>query len=378
MLNHFESEERMNHSKPGLNQDGDLDEKTGMKKKKPENRNSQVVRILRVIRVLEIYPQGISAEKIHQLLADEHIECDIRTVYRDLAAIQDSHFPVESFKNEEGENRWRFSAVATVSGKIQISYNEIVALYIARECLDPLKGTPIYNDIQVFFDKVAKLLGPNAQKELGSFDKLIGFKAKPTWTTGIKQEIFDCVHSACHEGHVIRLEYRSNSDRSRGQISERRVGPLGILLSDSSIYLIAKDLGDNVIKKFSMVRILTASWTEDSFDNAGFSLGEVFKSDFGMLSLGPVESVTINIREPIASYVVERRWHDSQKVIRREDGSLDLTMVVRVNNELARWVLGLGAEAKVVGPESLKGQVEKIAKDILTHYNGDGTYRTAS
>ncbi|MBN8542369.1 MAG: WYL domain-containing protein [Deltaproteobacteria bacterium] len=329
------------------------------------SRNGQVVRILHVIRVLERHPQGISAAYAHAVLVDEGFTEGIRTIYRDLAAIQEAHFPLESFDDDQGEKKWRFNSVATVGGKIQISYEEIIALYISKECLEPLKGTSFFKDIQSFFDKVEKLLGPKVQAELRDLAQTYSFRASPMWTTGIPQEVLDVVHRACIEGHEISIEYRSNNSSA----TNRRIGPLGIYLADSSIYLIAKDLADGIVKKFALVRIRSAHWTETAFENGQpFSIEDFYKDDFGVLSSGEVAEVTIRITEPIASYVAERRWHHSQRTTRLNETMIELKLKVKINQELARWVLSLGPSAEVLSPSNLESEVLKLADGVAQTY----------
>jgi predicted DNA-binding transcriptional regulator YafY len=338
--------------------------------KKNENRNAHVVRVLSVIKILERNPQGITAEDVLTALAANGIDVSIRTVYRDIHAIEEAHFPIEKIVDEtDGRHLWHFSAIATVAGKIQISYEEIVALFISKEHLDPLKGTAFYKDIQSFFDKVEKLLGPRVQKELRQLGNTITFRATPMWATGIPQEVLDCVHHACVESHQILIDYKSNTDANRGKISKRKVGPLGIYLADSNIYLIAKDLSDGVVKKFALSRVVSAQWTDEPFStDAGFSMEKQFKDDFGVLSAGEIADVTIRIAEPIASYVAERRWHESQRVIRKDDFSIEFSIRVRVNSELSRWILSLGPAAEVLSPQSLRDDLATISSAVAAKY----------
>ena len=337
---------------------------------KDSNRHGQVVRILHVIRVLERHPSGITAAGISAELKSLGFAQTIRTTYRDLKAIQQAHFPLESDEDGHGDNKWRFKSIATVAGKIQISYEEIVALYISQECLAPLKGTSFFKDIQSFFDKVEKLLGPKVQAELRELSKTYSFRASPMWTTGVPQEVLDIVHRACIEGHEINIEYRSNSDKGRGAVTNRQIGPIGIYLADSSIYLIAKDLNDGIVKKFALVRIRSAHWTETAFENdKPFSAEEFYKDDFGTLSSGEVADVVIRITEPIASYVSERRWHHSQRVTRLDDKTIELGLRVRVNSELARWILSLGANARVESPPALQDLIVEQSEQIMRSYH---------
>ena len=119
-------------------------------RKKDDGTKRQVVRILNVVRILERHPQGISTEAVHRELQREGFKASKRTVYRDLEAVEEAHFPLEREERDDGQHVWKFSPVTVVSGKVQISYDEIVALYIAKETLEPLRPTVFYKDISSF------------------------------------------------------------------------------------------------------------------------------------------------------------------------------------------------------------------------------------
>jgi predicted DNA-binding transcriptional regulator YafY len=90
---------------------------------------------------------------------------------------------------------------------------------------------------------------------------------------------------------------------------------------------------------------------------------DYIKDGLGVLTVGEVKDVEVFIEEPIASYVSERRWHESQQITRVERG-IHFKLRVRVNDELARWVLGLGPSAMVVSPTELRDMVVSLASSV--------------
>lgn len=70
---------------------------------------------------------------------------------------------------------------------------------------------------------------------------------------------------------------------------------------------------------------------------------------------------------PIGSFVSERRWHDSQQIT-RVDGGIEFKMHVKINDELARWILGLGPSADVQAPAELREMVTSSALEIVEKY----------
>ncbi len=60
-----------------------------------------------------------------------------------------------------------------------------------------------------------------------------------------------------------------------------------------------------------------------------------------------------------APYVQERTWHPSQTIEKRASGSIDLSIRVANLWEVKRWLIGWGADARVLQPENLRKEIEE-------------------
>lgn len=335
------------------------------------SRNNQVSRILRVLHYLDLHPHGVRARDILNKLHDDGFRCSRETVYRDLSALQQAHIPLA--QEGSGETSvWKLFNVVKVDRNISFSYNELLALFISRESLKALHNSPIGELLEQFFLKLEKILGSKAHVALEEFAQSLGFKAKASWQTRVPQEVLDTIHSACIEGHLLEIEYQSVSGERAGKTRPRLVGPESIYFADSGVYLIAKEIKTGLHKTYSLNRVKIAKMQDEPYESHGFSVEDFFKNSLGVFNHGHLSQVEILILEPLASYVSERRWHESQEVIRTRDG-IRLKMNVMVNDELARWVLGLGSLATVVGPDNLKALVQSISKDVFEKYNKKAT-----
>lgn len=326
-------------------------------------RNDQVTRILRIINMLETNPQGLTVREIHSRLEQTGVNCTVRSIYRDLEAIERVHLPITKDGVRE-DSRWKLDTVASVSRTIQFSYRELMALFIARNSMESMRGSPIFEPLDQLFSRLEMLLGPRAQEALQEFDQYLGFKARQTWQSGVPQEVLDTIHQACAEGHLLEIEYRAVSGDSKGEIKLRRVGPEAIYFADAGAYLIAKDLESGQHKTYALARVRSAVLLSDTYDSHGFIAKEFLRDGIGLLGSGEAQLVEIEIEEPMASYVSERRWHESQVVTRTENG-IRLRMMVKVNDELVRWVLGLGVSSTVISPRSLNSLLIQAAQKIV-------------
>ena len=80
-------------------------------------------------------------------------------------------------------------------------------------------------------------------------------------------------------------------------------------------------------------------------------------------------TVKVRISPGWARWVGEKIWHESQKMTKLPDGSLEMTFQVAGLDEIKRWVLSLGPEAVVLEPEKLKDMVRKDLSRNLAQYS---------
>lgn len=203
-------------------------------------RHEMTLRIFRVIHYLEINRNGLRVSEIHQRLQNDGFNVDVRTVHRDMDLLQQAHIPVQT-QGSGAESRWVLTPYAEAKQTIKFNYQEIFALYVARNSLDHLKGTPLHSALESLFVKLEKILGHSAT----AFQDLmthLAFKPQMTWHTSVAPVILDTVYSALEEGHPLRMIYRAEAGDLAGSPSERMVGPECLYFANGSVYLIALDL----------------------------------------------------------------------------------------------------------------------------------------
>ena len=74
-----------------------------------------------------------------------------------------------------------------------------------------------------------------------------------------------------------------------------------------------------------------------------------------------------------APYIMERHWHDSQKFHPQEDGSVIMELQVANLWEVKRWLIGWGADAQLLCPHDLQGEIEETAHRIAANYSRKGS-----
>jgi predicted DNA-binding transcriptional regulator YafY len=72
----------------------------------------------------------------------------------------------------------------------------------------------------------------------------------------------------------------------------------------------------------------------------------------------------------VARNVAEVIWHKTQKLVHRDDGSLDFQVRVSGLNEISWWILGYGDQAEVIKPARLRQLIAKRVARVVDIYNG--------
>lgn len=326
-------------------------------------RNRQVSRILRILHHLELNGNGLAAREILNKLNAEGHNCSRETVYRDLKAIEQAFIPLDIDESSDPA-KYKLSRVAHVSKDVAFSYVELLALTISRESMRVFDGTTLEEILNPMFSRLEKLLGLKGEQAMKEFSDYLGFKHRAAYGLKVPREVLDTLHQACAEGHILEIDYLATSGDRAGQVATRRLGPEMLFFADSGIYLIAKDLEtkNHQVKTYAVARIKRAIMSDEEYSSKGFDFDHFHKDSLSVLREGEVSKVEIQIKEPMASYISERQWHPSQRSVRTASG-VRLSLEVRLNDELVRWILGLGASAEVVGPQALRDRMsEEISR----------------
>jgi predicted DNA-binding transcriptional regulator YafY len=194
----------------------------------------------------------------------------------------------------------------------------------------------------------------------GSF--LSGIPAQKDYRT--YREFIKVIQEAIEERKVLQFLYHPR-DQSP---AERRVDPYAVHLHNGSLYVIGHCHLRKDIRTFVVDRMQKIKLTEDSFTMPfDFSLESYLRHSFGMFREELV-GVKVRFHKSLTSYLLERRWHPSQKNKKLKDGALELTFEVAGTKEIKTWILGFGSLAKVLEPASLVKEIKDDLKKSLRSY----------
>ncbi len=315
-------------------------------------RGDQLARQWRVIRAIEASSEGLTVAEIAQREGT-----GLRTIYRDLEALQEAGFPLY---NERVERTNRWFVVDTYKFKVPppFTLTELMSLHLYGDLVKVFKGTPFYDSLEELFKKVQATLPPQAVAYLDRIHSVFSVGIKPYREYGQIREILNQVNRAALERRRIEMSYHS---LQRKEPVVRKVDPYKVWFHDGTLYLIGHCHLRNEVRMFVLDRINILRVTDERFEPPkDFDLDAFMRHSFKVMH-DELHAVKVRISPAWARWVGEKVWHESQKAENQPDGSLILTFQVAGLDEIKHWVLSLGPEAWVVEPPRLR---EMIRKDL--------------
>jgi proteasome accessory factor B len=96
-----------------------------------------------------------------------------------------------------------------------------------------------------------------------------------------------------------------------------------------------------------------------------FDVSEYLGRAWSMVPEGQIYHVKLHFMPKTANNITEVKWHKTQKVTRKEDGSAIVEFRVDGLNEITWWVLGYGDQVRVLAPKALRERVLQIAQNMI-------------
>jgi predicted DNA-binding transcriptional regulator YafY len=329
-------------------------------------RNQEVIRQWKVLHALEASRHGVGIDALAGSL-----DVTTRTIRRDLAALQEAGFPLYDERDDEGRVRWRLDGQVLKGLETGFTLAELCALYLSRNLLDAVAGSPFQRDLTHAFARLERMLSPRMRQFL---DRL------PTVLVGQAR-------SPGPRRHRRRRRHR------RGGCSRRRSTAARSTMRYHSVssgrekdYLVhpvpAGARPGRPLPARLRARVPATSAPSPSTGSPrrrsrsrrsprGRPIGDdVFANSLGV-NTGPAAPVEIEFDARVAPYVRARVWHATQQLQEQPDGGVTLCMDVCHDWALRSWILSWGPFGRVRSPISLAKEIESDLQSAERNYRAD-------
>lgn len=316
------------------------------------SRNStQIIRQWRILSALEATRHGLTVAELHDAVDED---CDQRTIYRDLVALESAGFPLQ---RDETTSRWRILEPREGGWVVPLDPTELIALAMSESLLE---STEVALLLEPLRDLRAKLLAMMTPRGRSYFEELrtasIATLKAPT-TYAEKAEVLSALQEAIQEREAVRIHHQKPTDPSP---KARVIEPYATWFTEGGFYVIAFCRSANDYRHFALQRIHQVDRLDESFEPSPlFDAAAYSRRGFGAYH-GAVTRVALRFSPELAFLARERRFHHTQRLTPHPDGTMDLFMEAAGLPEIASWVAGFGGRVVPLSPPELVDAVREL------------------
>ena len=260
---------------------------------------------------------------------------------------------LDALEGEEGDGVIRVSNADYLARPLRLSPTEATAIIVALRALRNGAG----DDTREVVDRaLAKLEAAAAE---GSVAAHIDPGDEPTGPDLTRLEAR--LREAAEQQRQVRLSYYVPS---RDEQSERTVDPRGVVSAQGFTYLDAWCHSAEAPRLFRLDRIHEAEVLDVPIETAPEAPRDLGDGLFTQSS--DTTTVTLHL-EPAARWVVE--YYPVEEVRPRDDGSLDVDLLVADERWLQRLLLRLAPHARVISPPEFTDSFHAAARAALGLYS---------
>jgi predicted DNA-binding transcriptional regulator YafY len=302
-----------------------------------------------------LFLQGRRVVRAEELA--RHFEVNIRTIYRDVAALGEAGVPVV------GEAGVGYSLMKGYHlPPVMFTAEEAVAMFIGGEMVKQFADASMTGPMDTALLKIRSVLPLDRRDDLDRLARATAIYGEARSADGLDQRTLLPIQQAIVSRRVLRMTYHG---RERNDDTVRDVEPLGVAFRSGAWYLVAWCRLRKDYRYFKLERLRSLEVLGERFAaRPEFSLRKFLEEQ-----TGGEPRIRVRVwfsREGIAFARGERFLGEMKETPAR--GGVEVEMATFSLEWLARKLLAYGAEAEALAPEELRRLVRTLAEDVAKRH----------
>ena len=333
---------------------------------KSDNQKLKIFYILDYLNQYSHENHPVRASELTEMLLNRHnISCERKTIYSDIAALQDYGVDIVSIPGKNGgyfvqQRNFELPELKLLIDAVQCS--KFITLKKSRELIHKIEG----------------LTSENQAKELHR--QVIVANRVKTSNDEIYRNI-DSINRAINNKRKISFYYNSwqvNRTGAKKVVKIRRhdgkrylLSPKALTWDDENYYLLAFDKEEEKLKHFRVDKMENITVEDSRADGSKavdkFDLAVYTKQVFGMYG-GETVNVKLRFDDSLIGVVVDR-FSDKVFIQPHSDGTFTVSAEVMLSPQFYGWVFSFGNKIKVVSPKAAKEGFYQYLESVSALYN---------
>lgn len=291
----------------------------------------------------------------------ERFGISLRTVYRDIRALEDAGVPIGS---EAGLGY--FLAEGYHLPPVVFTRDEAGALMMGGKLIEKYSDRAVNHHFVMALDKIKAVLG---QKEKDRLDTLTTYievlKSSPETRSGFPNNLLLEIQTVLGRNRLIRIQYTSGY---KDATTRRTIEPLGLCFYAAHWHLLAFCRLRQAYRDFRVDRIKTVTDLKETFNGRRHgSLKDLIERIVFATDLKPA---CVRFHQKTARFIRDQK-HFFGFVEEKPVGDwVEMQFLTASYDYLSRWLLSFTDGVTIVSPEPLKTLIRRHCRRLLNHHQG--------
>jgi hypothetical protein len=295
----------------------------------------------------------------------------IRYVQRDLIKLKDV-FPLDRDQFKPAGWSWRKDGSAFDAPFMD--FPEALTFHMIKSFLEPMLPEVCLSEISPYIKRAHNLLKtPEGSKYRAWPSKVsTAHRSQPLIPAKVLPEVMDTVSEVLFKDRQLIGDYQS---RSADRPSEHVINPLGLVYSDTRVYLVALWDDDQkprtlALDRFSSVKMLEVLCQRPE----NFDLDQYLKDNpifFPVTDNAKEIELQFKMDKDAALDLEETPLTEHQEFDDSDEETFTISATVQDTQQLRWWLLSYGAQVEIVKPAAMRKEFADITKKMSQLYSDD-------
>jgi predicted DNA-binding transcriptional regulator YafY len=289
----------------------------------------------------------------------ERFGISLRTVYRDIRALEDAGVPIGS---EVGVGY--FLAEGFHLPPIMFTTEEANSLLLGSKLIEKFSDMSVNRYFAGAMDKIKLVLDKKESEHLNTLSSYIEvLKTAPGNRSGFPNDLLADIQAVLGRNRVIRIEYTSGY---KEETTRRMIEPLGLCFYAGFWHLLAYCRLRGDYRDFRVDRIRSISATPSRFDAARH--GDLSALIRRMVYNSDLKPATVRFDPAAARFARDQKYYFGFVEQTECDGRIEMHFLTASYEGFARWLLSFVDAVEVLSPEPLKAVLRRHARRLYGHH----------
>ncbi len=290
----------------------------------------------------------------------DRFNISIRTVYRDIRALEEAGIPVGA---EAGTGY--FLCEGYHLPPVMFTKEEASSLLTAEKLVEKFTDTSVNKYYKSALDKIKSVLSGKEKDFLENLDSHIKILyAEPTPREDLPNNFLTDIQRALAQKQAVIIDYLAlyNDKITKNRVIE----PIGLCYYGFAWHLIGFCKLRNDYRDFRMDRIMNLTVTDKKYNIKDKKTIKQYWEELERTT--ELEPVVVRFDKSIKSYLDRPKYYYGFVDEKNIDTQVEMHFLIDSLTYIGRWLLMHGSKAEIIKPDRLKTVMKELVTDLKNHY----------